>query len=448
MENLKTDNVTDMRNMFYSCSGLTSLDVSGFDTSNVTDMRAMFMYCYGLTSLDVSGFDTSNVTDMRCMFGDCSGLTNLDVSNFNTSKVTDMSWMFAGCSGLTTLDLSDFDTSNVTDMSWMFQFCSGLTTLDLSGFDTSNVTNMREMFWDCTSLNSLDLSSFNTSNVTNMFCMFYVWGPSSNLTTIYADEAKWSTANVTDSGGMFSGCTSLVGGNGTVYDANHTDAEYARIDKPGQPGYFTAKEMEPIETVDFGTDINEETDLDGNVIGDIYYVISGGDGSYNAAEGCIVVTTPTEDSFIEGQDIFGEDFKAGFTGIVFKVPAGKGTVKVVAQTTGGMLLKVKIGDNDPIEMELEGKLTVTIPYNVSVPTYVYIYAGSNNTLARSNRAGETNGELKLYGIEVTQDETGIDAVHSSQFRVQSYYTLDGRKLDGVPAKKGIYIVNGRKIVVK
>lgn len=41
--------------------------------------------------------------------------------------------------------------------------------------------------------------------------------------------------------GMFSGCTSLVGGAGTAYDANHTDGEYARIDNPpNAPGYFTA----------------------------------------------------------------------------------------------------------------------------------------------------------------------------------------------------------------
>ena len=50
--------------MFYGCSGLTSLDVSGFNTDNVTDMGWMFAGCSGLTSLDVSGFNTSNVTNM------------------------------------------------------------------------------------------------------------------------------------------------------------------------------------------------------------------------------------------------------------------------------------------------------------------------------------------------------------------------------------------------
>ena len=122
-------------------------------------------------------------------------------------------------------------------MTAMFYGCSGLTTLDLSGWNTANVTYMSNMFYNCSSLSSLDLSAWNTGNVTTMSNMFR---GCSSLTTIYAGSG-WSTESVTDSGWMFDGCTSLVGGNGTEYDASHTDAEYARIDRPGQPGYFTEK---------------------------------------------------------------------------------------------------------------------------------------------------------------------------------------------------------------
>ena len=41
---------------------------------------------------------------------------------------------------------------------------------------------------------------------------------------------------------MFGECTSLVGGQGTTYDANHIDKTYAHIDGgPSNPGYFTEK---------------------------------------------------------------------------------------------------------------------------------------------------------------------------------------------------------------
>ena len=96
-----TSKVTNMTNMFYGCSGLTSLDVSSFDTSNVTDMNLMFSICEYLTSLDLSGWNTSNVTDMSGMFNRCSGLTSLDLSGWDTSNVTDMSSMFSNCRSLT-----------------------------------------------------------------------------------------------------------------------------------------------------------------------------------------------------------------------------------------------------------------------------------------------------------------------------------------------------------
>ena len=111
-------------------------------------------------------------------------------------------------------------------------------------------------------MTSLDLSSFDTSNVTEMRGMFRYC---SGLATIYADEAKWSTANLfffRDD--IFDGCTSLVGGNGTVYDSNHTDAEYARIDKPGQPGYFTYKSSGVVTAIPTLMD-NDNSELDQNI---------------------------------------------------------------------------------------------------------------------------------------------------------------------------------------
>jgi hypothetical protein len=40
---------------------------------------------------------------------------------------------------------------------------------------------------------------------------------------------------------MFDACTKLKGGNNTTYNASRINATYARVDKAGQPGYFTAK---------------------------------------------------------------------------------------------------------------------------------------------------------------------------------------------------------------
>ena len=241
-DNFDTSQVTNMYWMFSKSRSLTSLDVSKFDTSQVTNMDSMFWECKSLTSLDVSNFDTSQVTSMYFMFSQCNRLTSLDLSKFNTSQVTDMYGMFYECSRLTSLDLSKFDTSQVTSMEYMFSECSRLTSLDVSKFDTSQVTNMSFMFDNCSSLTSLDVSKFDTSRVTDMSFMFY---DCSNLKSIYVSEYDeetgkgWTTKNVTDSDGMFTGATKLVGGNGTKFNSICIDATYARIDKEGEPGYLT-----------------------------------------------------------------------------------------------------------------------------------------------------------------------------------------------------------------
>ena len=222
---------------FYEMGNLQSITgISYMNTSEVTKMSYMFNDCSGLTSLDMSGFDTQNVTDMRYIFSGCSGLTSLDVSSFNTQNVTDMSYMFNDCSGLTSLDMSGFNTQNVTDMSYIFSGCSGLTSLDLISFNTHNVTSMRSMFSRCHGLTNLDLSNFNTANVTDLCYMFWIC---SGLTTIYVSN-NWTTAAVTKSTDMFDNCRNLVGGQGTTYDVSHTDASYAHVDGgTDNPGYLT-----------------------------------------------------------------------------------------------------------------------------------------------------------------------------------------------------------------
>ncbi|MBQ3364019.1 MAG: BspA family leucine-rich repeat surface protein [Muribaculaceae bacterium] len=213
LQNLNTSQVTNMESMFYDCRILKDLDLSNFNTANVTNMAGMFAYCNDLTALDLSHFNTAKVTDMEGMFINCIGLTALDLSNFNTAKVTDMSGMFRYCTGLTSLDLGGFNTGNVTDMAGMFRYCTGLRSLNLSNFNTGNVTNMSGMFQECSNLVTIDVSS------------------------------QWTTDAVTTdehSTNMFSGCTSLVGGQGTTYDENHVDKAYAHIDGgPSNPGYLT-----------------------------------------------------------------------------------------------------------------------------------------------------------------------------------------------------------------
>ena len=266
MENLNTEDVTDMSEMFFNCEKLTSIDLSKINTSKVTNMSNLFSGCLSMTSVDVTGFDTKNVTNMKGMFAACQSLTSLDVSNFNTSKVTSMYSMFNDCRKLTNLNLNKFNTSNVTTMYSMFAGCLSLKKLSLSYlFSTANVTDMELMFFGCSSLTNfdfltyfntakviemqymfkrvsaaetLDLSSFDTKNVVGMIEMFR---ECSELRTIYIGSG-WNTDKVTYHSNMFTGSTKIRGMQGTTYDASHVDKTYARLDEgTSNPGYLSTK---------------------------------------------------------------------------------------------------------------------------------------------------------------------------------------------------------------
>ena len=297
---LNTSEVTDMSWMFNHCNDLTSLDLSNFNTSNVDRMTCMFYGCYNLRTIYVgNGWSTAAVTYSSDMFTNCTSLvggqgTTYDANHIDkayahidggpsnpgyftakgpeayacyTSSNTTLTFYYdklrSSRTG-TTYDLNEgdnyteWDTDGIngsvtkvvfdpsfagarptTTSGWFYDMTNLQSITGLNYLNTSEVTDMSWMFNHCNDLTSLDLSNFNTSNVDRMTCMFY---GCYNLRTIYVGNG-WSTAAVTYSSDMFTGCTSLVGGQGTAYNSsNPKDKTYAHIDGgTSNPGYFTDK---------------------------------------------------------------------------------------------------------------------------------------------------------------------------------------------------------------
>ena len=146
INNLDTSNITNMKEMFYNCSSLSNLDLTGFDTNNVTTMASMFYNCSKLTSLDLSNFNTNNVIGISAMFQQCSSLETINLNNFNPTSISTMASMFYNCSKLTSLDLSSFYAINITNLNSTFDGCSVLNKLDIRNFDFTNVTSSINTF--------------------------------------------------------------------------------------------------------------------------------------------------------------------------------------------------------------------------------------------------------------------------------------------------------------
>ena len=73
----------------------------------------------------------------------------------------------------------------------------------------------------------------------------------------------------------------------------------------------------------------------------------------------------------------------------------------------------------------------------------YFKIGDGAQLARS---------ITAFNIDFGDDEaTGIISVYDSGFMVNgsdAWYSLDGRRLSGKPSVKGVYVNNGRKVIIK
>ena len=255
IEYLNTEKVTNMKDMFYRCSALTSLDLSNFNTENVTDMKEMFCSCSALTTIFVSDkFVTGQVTSSVDMFSGCDKLigaikydgkntNNKDYANYETGYFApeggfpDYAVFDKGTGTLTfkcgpkptgAYDLNEgeklpgwyaqrdkiktvvFDASfanaRLTNCYAWFYGCNNLTTIEgIEYLNTENVTNMDGMFYNCRALTSLNLTSFNTAKVESMSGMFYNCCALTSL-----DLSNFNTANVTDMSKMFEGCFALT----------------------------------------------------------------------------------------------------------------------------------------------------------------------------------------------------------------------------------------------
>jgi len=74
-------------------------------------------------------------------------------------------------------------------------------------------------------------------------------------------------------------------------------------------------------------------------------------------------------------------------------------------------------------------------------------AAPGSYVAVVNLMGNYSGSLR-HDITVSGATTGISSVSGAAMENGTWYDLQGRRLAGKPAKKGTYILNGKKVVVK
>lgn len=160
--NQTAPNLTSLASVFYNTYNLQTLDLTNFVAPNVSSMVQCFQNS-GVKNIITTGTKISGLKEMHFAFL-CSGITDIDLTGFDVSQVTSFERTFSECYSLININISNWNTKNATSMNGMFSHCRALTSLDVSSFNTSNITNMSNMFQNCSSLKLLDISNFDTSN--------------------------------------------------------------------------------------------------------------------------------------------------------------------------------------------------------------------------------------------------------------------------------------------
>ena len=257
IENLNTENVTSMAQMFFGCRNLAELDVTHFNTANVTSMISMFNSCMGLTSLDVTNFNTVNVTDMSYMFSYCNKLKEIYVSDkFVTGAVRSSEGMFYGASSLSgdidwksvkvndktyaktdggyfrdkaydnrpwvkyadgtltfrcgykkTLGKNEYELNSGENLPAWNTHCDDINLVVFeASFANARPTSCYAWFKNFKNLTQIEgIENLNTENVTSMAKMFSFCQELSEL-----DVTHFNTANVKNMSHMFSDCSGLT----------------------------------------------------------------------------------------------------------------------------------------------------------------------------------------------------------------------------------------------
>ena len=206
----------------------------------------------------------------------------------------------------------------------------------------------------------------------------------------------------------------------------------------------------------------EEIKLDNTVIYDILFTLdiigdpSETDG-YDETEHCIVLNHPMSKNDIDyiifnGIEPGTDEYAELYTGLTFKVPAGKGYVIIDSQTDGDYQMMVKIGYLEPVAFNHTSREKDSVLYECSEPTWVYVYNGGevgNARMTNLHRSKKDRGHVKIYSItRSSSGGTGIDRINIEGIEEpEKWYDLQGNRINR-PMKKGVYILRGKKVIVK
>ena len=411
---------------FENCSGLTSVTIPN---SVERIESATFMYCSGLTSVTIPNSVTS-IGD--CAFGGCSGLTSVTIPNSVTSIGNEA---FEDCSGLTSATIPN---SVESIGGGAFKQCSGLTLITIP----NSVTSIGDYaFTDCTALTSVTIPN-SVQNIGE-----WAFEGCSVLTSVTIGNSVESIG-----GYAFAHCYALF----DVYCyAEKIPSTYSNAFKMTNIGGATlhvpAGSIDCYKTTSpwssFGNIVALSNQHELSVSSAGYATLCLGFNAEIPQDVEVYVAEKADGDCLKMKKV--EGVLPANTGVIVK--ANEGTYAFIQSED----TSAEIGEN-----LLVGSVVNTMVRADENTSYYILAAPDDN-----------NNEVGMYRVELIDDmfeckankaylpfdssaparirfdfgtETGILETENGNVKTENCYDLSGRKVEN--AKKGIFIVNGKKVV--
>lgn len=506
LDNLNTENVDYMGNMFGECESLKELDLRSFNTENVYSMSSMFSQCSSLSTIYASSkFDVSEcLGSSEDMFDGCynlvggAGTTYSDShtdgkyahidSRFNPGYFTGEAESIDQNTKLaiaiqdndvltfyykTAAELDVITGSKIYPVECSVRIKHGLAIVSWpwNGSEESDVYSISHIVIDpsfkdfelptaasffenmvsCKTITGLE--NFNLSQVTDMTEMFYYC-----ISLIELDLSSFDTRNIEEMNDMFLYCSSLT----TIYASDQfvVDPEYYFVMFEGCESLEGGEGTRYDQICEAGSDYAH---IDGGESNPGYFTSSTGVHtatisdlgystlylSYNAEipEGVSVFApTLSEDgtTLRLGQPL--EGVIPAKTGVIIK---GNADVYKFRQTTATA---------SAITSDLDGTLKDMPASDITANgTKLYVLNRKNDNVGFYRYTGQTLGANKAYlavpagsaaptRIAFEGEENALQSINNDA-EATTVYNLQGQRVDQI-SRPGVYIINGKTSIIK